>query len=336
MELAYFRHVYSGFEPSQAFDVITGGSFEHRLLSSQRATMEHQRLGLGAMRLETGNYDFPVVALGSMPRDAICIGFVAEGIETARYNTVPFALDEIQVYPAGAELLYHAAGPSRWVTLTIGLETLQRAALARVGRPLKLAQRFAQSVQVARGDRQRLTCLTDDAMAVARRLEPLGGMSRALADEVQASLLLGYVDALAVQTAPSANWAQSTAGRHHHLITACERLVLSGDETDIALREVARRSGYSQRSLELIFRRGVGMTPGRWFLTARLNRALRDLLSGDEACTVASVAMKWGFRHMSRFAGAYRAAFGESPSETLRHARERCRGNGATAFSQFG
>ncbi|MBF6989606.1 hypothetical protein [Cupriavidus sp. IK-TO18] len=50
LPLTYLRHTYSGFEPSQAFDVIYGGRFEHRLLSAQRATMGHQRLVVGNVR----------------------------------------------------------------------------------------------------------------------------------------------------------------------------------------------------------------------------------------------------------------------------------------------
>lgn len=54
---SFLRHTYSGFEPSQAFDIVYGGSFEHRLLSSKRANMTHQRLTLDEIRLETGCYD---------------------------------------------------------------------------------------------------------------------------------------------------------------------------------------------------------------------------------------------------------------------------------------
>ena len=36
------------------------------------------------------------------------------------------------------------------------------------------------------------------------------------------------------------------------------------------------------------------------------------------APTVAELAARWGFAHPGRFAVAYRAKFGHSPSETLR------------------
>jgi transcriptional regulator GlxA family with amidase domain len=159
--------------------------------------------------------------------------------------------------------------------------------------------------------------MADDAMTLARSLEPTGGISNDLGIEISRSLVTGFVDAL-VAAAPARTSGSSTAeDRHHHLIMACERLVLSGEESDIALSSIAQRSGYSLRSLELIFRRSVGMAPGRWFMNARLNGALRDLVVAGPTCTVADIAAKWGFRHMSRFSEHYRKAFGELPSQTL-------------------
>jgi AraC-like DNA-binding protein len=321
-ESNYLRHIYSGFEPAQAFNVVYGGSFEHRLLSSKCATMVHQRLTLGEIRLETGSYDFPVVARGSMPGDSICIGFVADGGDVTRYNTVSIGEDDIQIYPPGAELLYHASASSRWINFTIPEERLQEAAVARTGRSLKLQGRSAGSVRLRAGGRTALTCVADDAMSIARSLDSTGGIAVELATEMCQSLIAGYVDAL-VDAAPACKSEGSvTEQRHHHLIRACERLVLS-DEVDITLSEIAQRSGYSLRALQLIFRRSVGMTPGRWFLNARLNGALRDLLVAEPACTVADVAYKWGFRHMSRFSAQYHKVFGELPGRTLSRSRDR-------------
>ncbi|MGV2909241.1 helix-turn-helix transcriptional regulator [Achromobacter sp. AGC25] len=316
----YMTQVYSGFEPSQAFDVVYGGRFEHRLLSSRQTLLQHQRLVLGDIRLETGCYDFPVIAQGCMPEDGICIGFMAGGGDQTKVNTTSIGGDEIQIYPASLELLYHASGPSRWVNFFVPEAVLQLEATRRLGFTLALPRQSAQSLHLTVGGRYALTCLADDAFDVARRVQPAGGLAPELAAVIRESLLNGYIDALGSAT-PAREAARSLVERrHHHLISACERLVLSGEDADVAMAEIARRSGYSLRSLELIFRRSVGMTPGRWFMTARLNGALRDLLT-DGQSSVSEVATKWGFRHMSRFAQYFRQAFGESPRDTLRRVR---------------
>ena len=317
VESVYAHHVYSGLEPLQAFDVVFGGTFEHRLISSELATMEHQRLILGDVRLETGRYEFPVIAHGAMPTDGICIGFMAEGGHLTRCNTSAIGEEEAQIFPPGVEVLYHARGHARWVNLAVPEARMQQIAIARTGRPLPLQRRALHFIKLRPGTRQTLTTLTSDALGLARRLQPDGGMAPALAQEVCESLLTGYVDALSLATPAGKPDKMTVEQRHYHLIAACERLVLSGEASDVALKDIARRSGYTLRSLELIFRRSVCMSPGRWFMTARLNGALRDLLTCGSDGNVSTIALKWGFRHMSRFSDYYRNAFGELPSSTL-------------------
>jgi len=316
--LPTFQHLtYTGLDPAQAFDVVYGGHFEHRLLAAGRTTLEHQRLVLDDLRLETGSYDVPVVARGAMPRDMVCIGLMAEGAEVTRYNAASIGADEIQIYPQGVDLLYHTSAASRWINFTVPEAHLQAAAMARTGRPLRLPKGDAISVQLQCGGRGRLTRLADDAFALGRALGP-DGISAELAAEVSCGLLHGYLDAL--HEAPL-DGRRNQAGRQHlHLVLACERLALS-DQDEIGLDDIARRSGYSRRALELIFNRSVGMPPGRWFANLRLNGALRELLAPTPGCCVADVASRWGFRHLPRFAQAYRKAFGELPSHTRARAR---------------
>lgn len=317
------HHTYSGFEPSQAFDVVYGGHFEHRLLSSRRATMEHRRLVLGDVRLDGGCYDFPVIAQGAMPLDSVCIGMVADGLDVTRYNTEYIDEEEIQVYAPGVELQYHAQGPSRWITFTAPQGALQQAALDRTGQPLTLPRRGIAAFRLGVGRRNYLRQLADDAFDLAGALQP-AGIGEELGREMAAALVRAYVDALCVAEMTHSTVMAATARRHYHLILACERLVLEAGVLDLDLSDVARRSGYSLRSLELIFRRGVGMTPGRWFTNARLNGALRDLVAPTKGCTVTEVATRWGFKHLSRFAAQYERAFGELPSRTLNRSLARC------------
>ncbi len=75
----------------------------------------------------------------------------------------------------------------------------------------------------------------------------------------------------------------------------------------------------SVRSLQEGFRRHLGCTPMAYLQQTRLTRAHETLRGADPAgLTVAAVANRWGFAHLGRFASAYRARFGVSPSETLR------------------
>ncbi|MEE1919127.1 helix-turn-helix transcriptional regulator [Pseudomonas asiatica] len=311
------QYSYSGRDPSLAFDVVYGGYFEHRLLSARHSNMAHQRLVLGGAVLETGSYDFPVVACGVMPKEALCIGLVAEGAEVTRYNATSVEDDEIQLYPSAAELLYQASGGSRWITFILPEHLLQASSMARWGRPLEIPRQHATSVRLPRGGRNQLIQLADDALALGRAFETTG-FSDSLATGIVHGLIDGYVDALG-HSLEIDRTRMLSAQRHLHLILACERLALTEDLMNVQLDAIAARSGYSRRALELIFNRTTGMPPGRWFMNVRLNGALRDLLQGAPGCNISDVASRWGFRHFSRFAYQYHRAFGELPSETLRH-----------------
>jgi AraC family transcriptional regulator, ethanolamine operon transcriptional activator len=309
---SYQRLTYRGLEPSQAVDVVYGTQFEHRLLAAGTATLLHQRLTLPGLRLETGGYDFPVVASGTMPRDVVCLGVMGAGAELTRYNAQPVQPDEMQLYPPGVEMLYQAAGASRWIALTVAQATLHDAVLQRAQRPLDLQGHRIRNFRLPRGRREALVVLTDDAFALARAQGSVG-LSDALATQISDSLLAAFVDALCTAH------GSSEVTRQHHLqiVLACDRLVAQAADGSLSLADVARRSGYGRRALELIFSRSVGASPGRWFMVVRLNGALRDLLCAAPGCRVADVATRWGFRHLPRFAEQYRQTFGELPSQTL-------------------
>ena len=74
----------------------------------------------------------------------------------------------------------------------------------------------------------------------------------------------------------------------------------------------------SVRALQSGFHRDLGVPPMTYLRQVRLRRAREALQAADRhSTTVRAVATRLGILHMSRFAAAYREAFGESPSDTL-------------------
>jgi AraC-like DNA-binding protein len=90
-------------------------------------------------------------------------------------------------------------------------------------------------------------------------------------------------------------------------------------ERPFGVADLAALAGMSVRSLQEGFRRHLGCAPMAYVQQVRLGRAHEALRHADpQRVTVASVAHRWGFAHLGRFASAYRKSFGVSPSETLR------------------
>jgi AraC-like DNA-binding protein len=74
----------------------------------------------------------------------------------------------------------------------------------------------------------------------------------------------------------------------------------------------------SVRALQEGFRRDLGTPPMAYLRQVRLRRAHAALRAAEhDTTTVRAVAVSLGIMHLSRFAAAYREAFGETPSETL-------------------
>lgn len=86
--------------------------------------------------------------------------------------------------------------------------------------------------------------------------------------------------------------------------------------------DLCRVTAVSERALEYAFKQTLGLAPVAYLARLRLHRvrnALQTPVRG--ANTVAAVALDWGFWHFGEFSRAYKACFGELPSETLRRHR---------------
>src|SRR5262249_45664576 len=99
-------------------------------------------------------------------------------------------------------------------------------------------------------------------------------------------------------------------------------------EEPIRIAAISRVVGVSERTLVRAFRAVHGTTPYRYLSSLRLLDARRVLSSGNEKPeTVTEVATRFGFGELGRFSAAYRSAFGESPSATLRRSTQPTQGS---------
>lgn len=80
----------------------------------------------------------------------------------------------------------------------------------------------------------------------------------------------------------------------------------------ITVDDVAAAAFMSTRGLQYAFRRALDITPNEALRRARLDGAHRDLRHG-KGTSVSAVARRWGFSNVSRFAVAYREAYGSPP-----------------------
>ena len=95
----------------------------------------------------------------------------------------------------------------------------------------------------------------------------------------------------------------------------------------LAIGEVARQVDLSQRQMERLFKTHTGVSPVRYYLDVRLDRA-RGLVTQTEL-PITTIAVACGFTSGARFTRAYKERFGLAPS------RDRIEGRVPFQFRSF-
>jgi AraC-like DNA-binding protein len=98
-------------------------------------------------------------------------------------------------------------------------------------------------------------------------------------------------------------------------------IIETSPQLPLTTATLAMQCHTSVRTLQEGFRRHLGMSPMAYLRKVRLRHAHRDLRSAYPTyVTVASIAHRWGFSHLGRFAAAHKAMFGETPLQVLHSA----------------
>jgi len=89
------------------------------------------------------------------------------------------------------------------------------------------------------------------------------------------------------------------------------RLMEAHVDQPLTIDAVAKRAGVTARTLESIFRKSIGETPGAYYLRLRLSAARRLVV--DTRIAMADIAERTGFSSAAAFSRAFSRAFGEAP-----------------------
>ena len=109
--------------------------------------------------------------------------------------------------------------------------------------------------------------------------------------------------------------------RYHEIADRFDEVVRTNLARFGGIAEICDALAVNQRTLARAVRSVHGTSPLRYLRGLRLAAVRQALASKDVAAeTVTEIALRYGFHELGRFAVEYRAAFGESPSETLQRA----------------
>lgn len=105
-----------------------------------------------------------------------------------------------------------------------------------------------------------------------------------------------------------------------YVVDQAVEYALAHADSPVTVADLCTQTKVSRRMLNYCFQDVLDTNPIHYLRAIRLNGVRRDLRNGDTQGNVRDIACKWGFWHLSRFAGEYRTMFGELPSDTLRTA----------------
>ncbi|SDG06968.1 AraC-type DNA-binding protein [Celeribacter baekdonensis] len=104
-------------------------------------------------------------------------------------------------------------------------------------------------------------------------------------------------------------------------VRLAEEFIRTHIEDPISVIEIAAAASVSVRTLFDGFKRFRGTTPMAYLKTIRLEGVRNDCIAAGPEASVTSIALKWGFTNLGRFADSYRKRYGELPSDTLRRGK---------------
>ncbi len=168
--------------------------------------------------------------------------------------------------------------------------------------------------------RQELQHLTASALTLGQQAPNLLGPAAA-----RRTLGLALADAVLQCFRPEHVVADlpTCASSRQRIVRLAREYMQAHAESVITVPDLCDAAHTSRRALQYAFEDLLQVSPITYLRCMRLNRARRDLLRqasqgvGAGGGGVGDVAARWGFWHLSRFAGDYRALFGELPSATL-------------------
>lgn len=100
-------------------------------------------------------------------------------------------------------------------------------------------------------------------------------------------------------------------------VRLAEDYLRSCPEQAITIETLAAHVGVGARTLYEGFRNFLGVSPMRYLRDLRMDRARADLLDPAQPASVTTIATRWGFFQLGRFAADYRHRYGEHPRETM-------------------
>jgi AraC-like DNA-binding protein len=295
-------------DPDAEFHIQQIGAQRH---ASRLATIDYADAFVLDLRDNGG-----IAMSGAINDDALTAVFLwGEG---TTFNGQQSEIPRLRVIGPGTEFNLEMPGSYRLMRIGLrgsALDSLRAASASQPDRQSWLKpgvheQRFAPGIELEL--QQKLLQTVRFAEAAARRgLDLSAGL--AVAASEAGSALARVLDC--TEELPGRGLGSSD---RRDIVDATLAIFEAQPHGPVSVSAVCGVLGVGERTLERAFQERLGLSPRAYERERRLRAAHGLILTDGDSLSITDIAMSFSFWHLGRFAGAYAALFGCSPSETRR------------------
>lgn len=284
--------------------ITCGADFKAR-----QTWVELHRLKL--MRCEE---DLPRIGYLAFPPGLTCVSFPADSDPLPRWRGMELKTGDIILHSQGDRLHQTTLGPSVWNLITFDPVKLDDYSRVLFEKPLT-PPATSRVLRPLPSDVVRLRRLHAQACRLAETKPKILShpeVARAIEQDLMHALVTCLISAKVDE--------ERTAKRRYALVLIrFEEVLAEHLGRPLSMPELCELIAVGERTLRSCCAAFLGISPTRYVLLRRLKEVRRALSDADSnMANVAELARRYGFNEPYRFNKVYRAAFGESPSSTLR------------------
>jgi AraC-like DNA-binding protein len=260
--------------------------------------------------------DSPSLAYLQLAPGLAFVTFPAESGPLPVWRGREMQAGEIMVHGRGERLHQSTSGPAVWNVIAVDPAQLERYGRALSGMPFSLPAEGG----ILQPSRRLATGLRRLQARICRLAETKPKMLSHR--EVARAIEQGLIQILVACLTNVGAQADGYAKRHHaRIMVRFEEVLSEYLSRPLQMPELCELIAVSDRTLRSCCAEFLGITPIQYVLLRRLKEVRRALRDADpDIVKVGEVAHSFGFTELGRFAGTYRATFGETPSTTLQRA----------------
>jgi len=255
------------------------------------------------------------------PADSYVIGLPTIVDSQSHWGLNPLKRGTLITLNKNTELLFRTADFSEILVAVISAQRIEEYAALVEQVDFPHLMRETKSVEVIPPQLiARLQCLLGDGMCYMSKTADAAQL-RNLWRHFEDDLMAACVRAV-LQAQENRNHL-CDCRVHHHIVARVRELTLEHVGCPMTIGELCSDLRISRRTLNHAFARVLGITPVAYMRNVRLHRVRKELQSiPDEVSSIADLASRLGFWHMSLFSRYYRELFGERPIETWMRAKQ--------------